>query len=797
MHDRRPLPRVTLWLLLLAFLVPSSPSAQPQDGIEWGPWQMVGPIDVPGGPAGIRTPLGPERELGRLKHGRLGPRDDARYEGKGGRTESWRPLERGAGPAADEAPFDLGAGLDAARAANAAIYLHRRIDAEEDTSVPLLLGADDALALWLNGELLVAHAGARGLTPGDFSATLELRRGKNHLLVKVVNGGGAFGFQMLYEPESLLRQAAALERQVDTAIDRGVDYLLETQYPDGSWSYHTYPYRNGQTALSLYALRKSGVPASHPACQRAVAYLKARRPVRTYSAACQLMALESMHDETLLPQIEAVAELLLEWREGGYAYPDSHIDLSNTQYGALGLRAAARAGVKIRDRVWIELAEHTLTYQSQDGGFGYLPGGAPTGSMTSAGLTVFGLAREALADRGIPKRLDSTLRRATEEGLDWLARHWSVERNTNAGEAAAKRWHPYFLYGLERVGGLLALERIGGFDWYSEGARLLVRSQGGEGNWSTAYGEPEPNTAFALLFLERATAVVSGDRERKRDTGAWGADDPAQPLSLRASGKGPLAVWVSSWGDATEASHAWPVSEGGGLRVRQVEYLVDDLVVQTIAGDPAAASGLNRYPARLTTLGAGTHRLWARVTLAKPPPDSADVVVESQPLEVTLEAAPDPTTFRYGLDARESLLGEVDLEVQASGIFGDAYAAARALDGRMSTCWLSPNTETEHRLTIELERAVKADTLLLSHALPHVREPNHVARAKRVLIVVNKNERKAIEAELDGDVRRKTTVSLGRTLTVRSLEVRVLESTAGARQPHAVGFAEVELLRGR
>ncbi len=80
--------------------------------------------------------------------------------------------------------------------------------------------------------------------------------------------------------------------KVNAAIDRGVDWLLRIQRLDGTWSAHEHGnYQSGPTALALLTLLKCGVPEAHPAVRRALAYLEAHPPHKTYSLGCYLMAL--------------------------------------------------------------------------------------------------------------------------------------------------------------------------------------------------------------------------------------------------------------------------------------------------------------------------------------------------------------------------------------------------------------------------------------------------------------------------------------------------------------------------
>jgi hypothetical protein len=62
----------------------------------------------------------------------------------------------------------------------------------------------------------------------------------------------------------------------------------------------------------------------------------------------------------------------------------------------------------------------------------------------------------------------------------------------------------YFLWSLERVGVAYGLEKIGGKDWYTWGAAILLANQEVDGSWQGAYGQGGPDTCFALLFLRRA-----------------------------------------------------------------------------------------------------------------------------------------------------------------------------------------------------------------------------------------------------------------------------------------------------
>ena len=79
-----------------------------------------------------------------------------------------------------------------------------------------------------------------------------------------------------------------MKPQIDAAIGRGVEFLLNGQLRDGSFGIGNYPV--GRTGLRVYALLKSGVRTDHPVMRRALAYLKGARTNKTYSLAWRVGA---------------------------------------------------------------------------------------------------------------------------------------------------------------------------------------------------------------------------------------------------------------------------------------------------------------------------------------------------------------------------------------------------------------------------------------------------------------------------------------------------------------------------
>src|SRR5690348_9254256 len=76
-----------------------------------------------------------------------------------------------------------------------------------------------------------------------------------------------------YKPLTKEEQA-----KVDKAIEKGVEFLKNSQTEAGDWKERMYKdsYLAGQCALSAYALLEAGVTAGDPVIQKAAEYIRAR-----------------------------------------------------------------------------------------------------------------------------------------------------------------------------------------------------------------------------------------------------------------------------------------------------------------------------------------------------------------------------------------------------------------------------------------------------------------------------------------------------------------------------------------
>jgi hypothetical protein len=599
----------------------------------------------------------------------------------------------------------------------------------------------------------------------------------------------------------------SVQERINTAIDRGCEWLVQQQLIDGSWEGDQTGYRNGSTSLVLYALLKSGVKRDHPAVVRALEWLKTGAPRETYTLGCQLLALAALDDPKVEPWMKELADALARCQQpnGGFNYGPGTLgatDLSNSQYGALGLRAAAMHGGHVAADVWEKLAAYVLTSDDEQGGGAYAPLGfryhadsTTTGSMTAAGVGILAICDEQLHG----KSRTGGLRGLAKRGATWIGRNFVVDANPR-GDV---QWVYYWLYGVERVGALLDMEELDGHRWYREGAKWLVERQDGDGKWPNGNG-PTCSTSWALLFLTRATAVATG-RSTPRATKNFGDDDPRRPVSVRASGDTPLSFWISSFGEAQLDALEWPGESGRGPRVRSVEWFATSLAgsASGTAGDepPLAIARVERdgtKPAERDRFGGqwsftkpGRYALFAKVTVLAPPAAGASAateqLLESPRLEVRVDEVNDPELLRYATDSTRNLLATARLTTHASSQHDD-WEPKRAVDGLMVRGWASRDDDPKPKFSIELEKPVRANVLLFT---PMFVAPDRNARMLKLAVTLN-GKGPPLELPVVQDRARKTKLRLPTPALIRRIDVDVLDVRPSDNTLQSVGFAEIE-----
>jgi hypothetical protein len=157
-------------------------------------WNLVGPFNA-ADMDDLSTVYPPEMEAAPAKS----------YKGKNGVTVGWRIFR------ADESGY---ARLDDLIRPNeqAIVYGLAYVYSPDDRAAPLLLGSDDGIRVWINGELVHTNPVYRAAEPDSDRVSVRLRKGWNKVLVKDLQGAGGWGFYVRFvDPEGVLRYAVRPE----------------------------------------------------------------------------------------------------------------------------------------------------------------------------------------------------------------------------------------------------------------------------------------------------------------------------------------------------------------------------------------------------------------------------------------------------------------------------------------------------------------------------------------------------------------------------------------------------------
>jgi hypothetical protein len=334
--------------------------------------------------------------------------------------------------------------------------------------------------------------------------------------------------------------------------------------------------------------------------------------------------------------------------------PTGQGDNSNTQFAVLALHAARRSNVPVPPEIWARIAQHFLKGQATQGppvrleleresgarvgdpqdalgpstvsrggnqqadengarargsGYGQWPNGQMYASMTSACVSSMLVAHKWLIAARAEDKLILQLRLGIRDGYAWLQRNHSMRHNW-----PHQGWPYYHLYSMEKAFEIGEVARIGGHDWWAEGAReLLLREDKQRGGWST-----EVHTALAVLFLTRATAEPELEIDPIERAQTGGPEVPDAEDAVAVDGLGVVRVTevirALETKDARKRAErldllaqAWEVMERErrpiccpelaralGSRYREVrrraEELLEEIAGERIADEDAAAA---------------------------------------------------------------------------------------------------------------------------------------------------------------------------------------------------------------
>ena len=317
-------------------------------------------------------------------------------------------------------------------------------------------------------------------------------------------------------------------QKIRTAVDDAVMYLRSLQQDDGSIEFGGGRV-GGATGLAALAMLAAGAdPAADDQLKAALDWLAKLEPNDTYVRGIRANVWEYAlrkvpYDTRMRELLEADYRWLLAAlgdREGWrYNMQSRDWDNSCTQYGVLGVWAAARAGFEVPDKFWQTMSKHFRTCQNADGGWGYVQNSGSTPNMATAGLASMFLVFDMYHGRDC---YTSDRPRAFADG-EPAAVLESIERGMNwLGKASGNKNDGYYLYGIERTGVAGGRKLIGGQDWFADGALAVLNAQRSDGSIPLGHwGGGAVSTSFCTLFLVYGGAPVAIDKLQYGTTPDW------------------------------------------------------------------------------------------------------------------------------------------------------------------------------------------------------------------------------------------------------------------------------------
>ena len=155
-----------------------------------GEWSLAGPFDA-ADMDDLPTVYPPETEAVPARS----------YKGKGGAAVGWRTVR------ADAAGYVR---LDDRIKPNeqAIVYAAAYVSSPDERAATLLLGSDDGVRVWINGELVHTNPAYRAAEPDLDRVSVRLNKGWNKVLLKILQGAGGWGYYVRFaDPEGALRYA--------------------------------------------------------------------------------------------------------------------------------------------------------------------------------------------------------------------------------------------------------------------------------------------------------------------------------------------------------------------------------------------------------------------------------------------------------------------------------------------------------------------------------------------------------------------------------------------------------------
>ncbi|UCE17441.1 MAG: terpene cyclase/mutase family protein [Gemmatimonadota bacterium] len=351
----------------------------------------------------------------------------------------------------------------------------------------------------------------------------------------------------------------SLQKEVEHAIEVGLNWLEQNQLDDGSWS--SYP---GITSLVITAFLRS--PRGYTEENNAAVYngiqflLRCVQPdggiylhdMPGYNTSVALVALVAADNPDYTETIRRARDFLIDLQAdeeegydasnvfyGGIGYGgDERPDMSNMQFALEALKESENyrptsegtgetlvysqtvtgtaAGSK--ELFWEKAIlflqrcqnlreSNDQEWASDDGGFVYYPGFSQAGGTTSYGTMTYAGMRSfiyAQVDRHDPR---------VQAAYDWIRDHFTLDKNPEMGDQGLYYYYHTMAKALDVYGEEIVTDKNNvEHNWREEFLKKVISLQHGDGYWVNQVGRWWENnkdlvTAYAILALEQALSL--------------------------------------------------------------------------------------------------------------------------------------------------------------------------------------------------------------------------------------------------------------------------------------------------
>ncbi|MBD3182945.1 serine hydrolase [Candidatus Poribacteria bacterium] len=206
----------------------------PEAGVFMTRWLLLGPIPVPHDETSEKEKTYFEKDLMEEYNGEAEIKPESGTEVKiDGETYTWKYyISRPDITNSNEfGVVNLNKALGYTEYAVA--YAYAEVVLEEDKQVFLGIGSDDAVKVWINGEMLHEHWVARALVKDHDIVKADLKKGSNHILLKIQNGIMDWAFSCrIVKPEivadkMIIAAYTGDEDRLETFLSQGADVDLK------------------------------------------------------------------------------------------------------------------------------------------------------------------------------------------------------------------------------------------------------------------------------------------------------------------------------------------------------------------------------------------------------------------------------------------------------------------------------------------------------------------------------------------------------------------------------------------